>query len=92
MRDRRNFFLVAVASVLAIGAGPPSQAPVQRFNREKDRFEPIHRRLIRSGDHIWVEGDGVYLACTDAEPHLDGRWTFGVCMVIDPKTNTWQLL
>ena len=89
MSDRRKFFLLAAGAVLALGAVPPTQAPVHRYDRAADRWVPIHRRSIRAGDEVWVEGDGVYLADTDAEQKLDGRWTFWTHYRIDPATNAW---
>ena len=89
---RRLFFLAALASVGAALGARPAQAPCHVFCRLEARWVPVHRRLIRAGDEVWIEGDGVYLCCGSAEPDAIGNWTFRVCEKIDPATNTWHPL
>lgn len=92
----RRTFLATVAAVFVpagLVASPPRLPKYHRFDRPGDRWVPIRKPDIKTGDHVWIADDGVYLCSHDAtfDP-ATCDWWFGVDQKVNPKTNQWEYL
>jgi hypothetical protein len=93
--DRRVFLasLVVAPAVPLIDQAklePPKIRRFWKYNRRKDRLQPIAFEQIKAGDEIWIdESDPELSEVVLVSEGTDGKDFFRYSHIIDKKTNQW---